>query len=205
MLQTWKVAVPYGAFLTFSLNGSDSQLLNNHPVDANSLVESMEGLLNVAESPPILASIRHFHALHLPRFLHFPTLYAPLPKRLLHPRKDHPRLKECLGHDCMLSSSPTQIRIVHAPRVKMIQGCIDIFYPPPATIEGGKALGVSNATAHNFLVNGFLEVGRARLAALEVGSSLVGGSVPKPRCYVAVGCELLGGSCIDYRRYSRSP
>lgn len=61
-----------------------------------------------------------------------------------------------------------QIRVVRAPNVKRIRGCIDVSYKSPSTPEMGKALAVSNVTAHNVMVNGFLELGRTSYGTVEV-------------------------------------
>lgn len=64
---------------------------------------------------------------------------------------------------------------MRAPRVKRVWGCIDTGYEWPNTPESGRsAAGISNVTAANTLVNGFLELGRAEFGTVEV-RGLVGG------------------------------
>lgn len=58
---------------------------------------------------------------------------------------------------------------MRAPRVKRVWGCIDTAYGWPDTPESGRnSAGVSNVTAANTLVNGFLELGRTKFDAVEV-------------------------------------
>ncbi|CAM9411419.1 unnamed protein product, partial [Sphacelaria rigidula] len=59
------------------------------------------------------------------------------------------------------------IRVVRAPNVKRIRGCIDVSYLPPSTPEMGRAVAVFNGTARNVMVNGFLELGRTSLGRVE--------------------------------------
>lgn len=68
-----------------------------------------------------------------------------------------------------IRSAREQVRIVRAPRVKRVWGCIDTGYEWPATPESGRgAAGISNVTAANTLVNGFLELGRTEFGVVEV-------------------------------------
>lgn len=64
-----------------------------------------------------------------------------------------------------------QIRIVRAPRVKLVRGCIDLAYAWPDTPEVGRDFASSNITACNDLINGFLELGRTWFGTVEVGKS----------------------------------
>ncbi|CAM9532082.1 unnamed protein product, partial [Ectocarpus sp. 12 AP-2014] len=60
------------------------------------------------------------------------------------------------------------VRIVRAPRVKRVRGCIDVSYEWPDTPESGRDLaGVSNVTAANGLINGFLRLGRTQFSTVE--------------------------------------
>lgn len=64
---------------------------------------------------------------------------------------------------------------MRAPHVKRVWGCIDTGYEWPDTPESGRgAAGVSNVTAANTLVNGFLELGRTEFGTVEV-RGLLGG------------------------------
>ncbi|CAM9683580.1 unnamed protein product, partial [Pylaiella littoralis] len=60
------------------------------------------------------------------------------------------------------------IRIVGAPHVKRVRGCIDVAYEWPDTPASGRgSAGLSNITAANILVNGFLQLGRTFFGTVE--------------------------------------
>ncbi|CAM9514142.1 unnamed protein product, partial [Laminaria digitata] len=73
------------------------------------------------------------------------------------------------------------IRIVRAPHVKRVRGCIDLAYVWPDTPEVGRNFASSNITSRNDLINGFLKLGRTWFGVVEDGeygttkSCLVGG------------------------------
>lgn len=62
----------------------------------------------------------------------------------------------------------TQIRIVRAPRVKRVRGCIDLAYVWPDTPEVGRGFAISNVTARNVLVNGVLDLRLTSFGIVEV-------------------------------------
>lgn len=62
-----------------------------------------------------------------------------------------------------------QIRVVRAPHVKLVQGCIDLAYAWPDTPEVGRDFASSNITARNDVINGFLQLGRTWFGTVEVG------------------------------------
>ena len=75
-------------------------------------------------------------------------------------------------------SARNKIRIMRAPHVKRVWGCIDTGYEWPDTPESGRsAAGVSNVTAANTLVNGFLELGRTEFGTVEVRGPVGGFSI----------------------------
>lgn len=73
------------------------------------------------------------------------------------------------GIDRYFSTVTRQIRIVGAPHVKRVRGCIDVAYEWPDTPESGRrSAGISNVTAANTLVNDFLRLGRTQFGTVEV-------------------------------------
>lgn len=76
------------------------------------------------------------------------------------------------------STVARQIRIVGAPHVKRVRGCIDVAYEWPDTPASGRgSAGLSNITAANILVNGFLQLGRTFFGTVEVSGQGGGGWV----------------------------
>lgn len=64
--------------------------------------------------------------------------------------------------------------------MKRVWGCIDTGFQWPGTPESGRSVaGVSNVTAANTLVNGYLELGRTDYGTVEV-RRLVGGQGEAP-------------------------
>ena len=61
-----------------------------------------------------------------------------------------------------------KVRIVRAPNVKSVRGCIDAAYIWPNTPGLGTSSAVSNISANDALVNGFLVVGRTLSNPVQV-------------------------------------
>lgn len=92
-----------------------------------------------------------------------------------------------------------QIRIVRAPHVKLVQGCIDLAYLWPDTPEVGRDFASSNITARNDMINGFLELGRTWFGTVEVGrdyASGPGGARFRCRSVQKCLCTQVGVSCL---------
>lgn len=65
-------------------------------------------------------------------------------------------------------SAADQIKIIRAPHIKGVRGCIDAAYTWPDTPVVGTGSAASNVTANDALVNGFLVLGRTLSNPVQV-------------------------------------
>lgn len=65
-------------------------------------------------------------------------------------------------------SAADQVRIIRAPHIKGVRGCIDAAYTWPDTPVVGTGSAASNVTANDALVNGFLVLGRTLSSPVQV-------------------------------------